>query len=67
LVAITATSNVDARFLISPTVDRTASDHRYASVFASLTCSPVTAGVGFTIYATSIEQLTGTFNVSYHY
>lgn len=45
--------------------DHTASDHRYFPVFASLTCGTPAAGVGFNIYARSIEKLTGTWTVRY--
>lgn len=43
------------------TADHTASDHRYFSALAGLSCGTPTAGVGFTIYARSTEKLSGTF------
>jgi len=45
------------------TADHTASDHKYAPVFISLTCGAATNGVGFTIYGRSLEKLTGLFKV----
>jgi hypothetical protein len=45
------------------TVDHTANDHRYFSILAGLSCGTPTAATGFTIYARSIEKLTGTFKV----
>jgi hypothetical protein len=45
------------------TTDHTADDHRYAAVLMGLTCGTPTNGVGFTIYARSIEKLTGAFKV----
>jgi len=45
------------------TIDHTANDHRYLSTLAHFTCGTPVEGVGFTIYATSIHKLTGTFKV----
>jgi hypothetical protein len=45
------------------TTDHDANDHRYASILMGLTCGTPTDGVGFTIYARSLEKLTGAFKV----
>lgn len=44
-------------------VDHTANDHKYFSEFATVTSGSLVAGVGFTIYATSIHKLSGKFTV----
>ena len=62
---ILSTSNCHAEFEADTTSDHTISDHNYASLLCSVTCSEPTAGVGFTIYATSLEKLSGTFNLVY--
>ena len=62
---ILGTSNVMAMFEADVTSDHTISDHNYASLISSVTCSEPTAGVGFTIYVTCLEQLSGTFNLVY--
>ena len=41
----------------------TAKDHRYFASFTGLTCGTPVAATGFTIYATSPQKLTGTFQV----
>ncbi len=41
----------------------TINDHKYASSMIGLTCAITGAGIGFTIYATSIHKLSGVFNV----
>lgn len=46
-------------------VDHTANDHRYFPAFASLTCGTPTAGVGFTIYARSLQKLTGAWTIRF--
>lgn len=43
--------------------NHTANDHRYFAALAGLTCGTPTAGVGFTIYATSQHKLSGQFTV----
>lgn len=66
LSAISATSKADAFVMADDTsASHTASDHRYFESFASLSCGTPTAGVGFTIYARSLEKLTGTWTVRY--
>lgn len=62
--SILATSKADAFVMADDaTVDHTASDHRYFDALAGLTCGTPTAGVGFTIYATSTQKLEGTYQV----
>lgn len=64
--AISATSKADAFVMADDTsLSHTASDHKYFETFASLTCGTPTAGTGFTIYARSLEKLTGTWTVRY--
>jgi hypothetical protein len=66
LSTISATSKADAFVMADDTsTSHTASDHRYFESFASLSCGTPTAGVGFTIYARSIEKLTGTWTIRY--
>jgi hypothetical protein len=66
LTAISATSKADAFVMADDTsASHTASDHRYFESFASLSCGTPTAGTGFTIYARSLEKLTGTWTLRY--
>lgn len=61
---ISGTSKAEAWIMADDsTSDHTASDHRYAELFMSLTCGTPTAGTGFTIYARAIDKLTGSFAV----
>ena len=63
---ITATSKAEAFVMGDDTsADHTANDHRYVVCWLGLTCGTPSAGVGFTIYGRSIEQLVGTFTVRY--
>lgn len=62
--AITGSASVEAWLMADDTTaSHTASDHRYAAALMGLTCGTPTAGQGFTIYARSIEKLTGAFKV----
>jgi hypothetical protein len=66
LGTISATSKVEAWVMADDTsTNHTANDHKYFECFASLTCGTPTAATGFTIYARSIEKLTGTWTVRY--
>ena len=66
ITGISATSKADAFVMADDTsASHTASDHRYFESFASLSCGTPTAGTGFTIYARSIEKLTGTWTLRY--
>ena len=61
---ISATSKAEAWIMgDDSTGDHTANDHRYAPALMGLTCGTATAGVGFTIYARSLEKLQGTWAV----
>jgi hypothetical protein len=63
---ITADSKVESWVMGDDiSTDHTASDHRYFPVFASLTCGTPSDGVGFTIYARSLQKLTGTWTVRF--
>ena len=58
--AIGAGSKCDAFVMADDTsTDHTALDHRYFERFASLSCGNATAGVGFTVYATSEHKMQG--------
>ncbi len=61
---ILSTSSVEA-FIMGDdsTSQHTANDHKYLTALIGLSCSSPTAGVGFTIYARSLEKLQGTFKV----
>jgi hypothetical protein len=62
--AISATSKAEAFVMADDTTaDHSASDHRYFSALAGITCGTPVAATGFTIYARSIHDLTGTFQV----
>ena len=66
LSTISGTSKCDAFIMADDTTaSHSASDHRYLACLAGFTCSTPTAGVGFTIYATSMTKLRGTFQVRY--
>ena len=61
---ISPTSKCDAFIMADDTTgDHTASDHRYLAALAGFTCGTPTAGTGFTIYATSTQKLTGTYQL----
>lgn len=61
---ITAGSKVEAFIMADDTTaDHTANDHKYFAMFVGLSCGTPTDATGFTIYARSLEKLTGTFKV----
>lgn len=61
---ISATSKAEAFVMADDTSSsHTASDHRYFGQFCSLTCGTPTVATGFTIYARSVETLTGTWTL----
>jgi len=62
---VLSTSKAFAEFEYDSTVDHTPSDHMYAAMLCSVICSDCTAGVGFTIYITCMEKLSGTFKIIY--
>lgn len=62
--SISATSKADAYVMGDDTTpDHDASDHRFFDAVCGLTCGTPGAGEGFTIYATSLQPLEGTFQV----
>lgn len=62
--SIVSTSNLEAYIMASDTTsDHTASDHQYLGLFAKLTCGSIVTATGFTIYARSIQKLSGSFIV----
>lgn len=64
LTTISATSKVESFFMGSDTSGtHTANDHQWADVFIDLTCGTPTAGVGFTIFGTAMQKMSGTFQV----
>ena len=66
ITGISNTSKADAFVMADDTsTSHTASDHKYFESFASLSCGTPTTGVGFTIYARSLEKLTGTWTLRY--
>ena len=63
---ITAGAKCEAFLMADDTAGtHTASDHRYVGLWLALTCGTPSAGVGFTIYGRSSEQLEGQFSVRY--
>lgn len=64
--SILATSKADAFIMADDTTaDHTAADHRWFAALAALTCGTPTASTGFTIYATSLNPLVGTFKLRF--
>ena len=64
--SISATSKAEAYIMGGDTTsDHTAVDHRYAALLIGLTCGTPTAATGFTIYATCLDKMQGTFTVRY--
>jgi hypothetical protein len=62
---IGGSARAEAFLMRSTSADHTANDHAYAAALMGLTCGDVTAATGFTIYARSVEKLTGQFTVQY--
>ena len=63
---ITADGKVEAFIMADDTsADHDASDHRYVGLWLNLTCGTPSAGVGFTIYGRSSEQLEGEYAVRF--
>jgi hypothetical protein len=62
--SILATSKCDSWVMADDsTASHSAGDHRFFAALTGLTCGTPTTATGFTIYATSIHDLTGTFQV----
>jgi hypothetical protein len=47
--------------------NRTASDHRYFQLFGHVNFGTIVPGVGFTIYGTASDQLTGQYTVTWQW
>lgn len=63
---ISATSKAEAYIMgDDTTANHTAQDHRYAAALIGLSCGTPIAGIGFTIYARSLEKLQGKFSVRF--
>lgn len=58
---IQSSSTVQAFLMTDATGDHTASDHQYTASLISLTCGTIVPGVGFTINATCLDNMQGTF------
>lgn len=64
--AISSTSVAEAWIMADDTTaDHTAGDHRLMNSMVGLTCGTPTTGVGFTIYASTIHRLIGTYKVHF--
>jgi hypothetical protein len=61
--AILSTSAAEAWIMRENSTNHTANDQAYIAAFTSITCGVPTDGVGFTIYGTSTEKLTGKVRV----
>ena len=61
--AILSTSSAEAWIMREPSTNHTANDQAYIASFTSITCGVPTDGIGFTIYGTSLEKLTGKVKV----
>jgi len=61
--AILSTSAAEAWIMREDSTNHTANDQAYIAVFTSITCGVPTDGVGFTIYGTSTEKITGKVKV----
>ena len=57
--AILSTNACEAWIMREASTNHTANDQAYIATFTSITCGVPTDGVGFTIYGTSLEKLTG--------
>ena len=75
LTTISSTSSAEAFIMGSDTTSqgvsspfspgRSANDHRWFNCLAKLTCGTPTTATGFRIYMTSLEKLSGRFNIHY--
>lgn len=62
---IAGASLCDAWIRAEATSDHTLVDHTWAPSFVEVTCGVPTNGVGFRVYATCTEKITGTFNLDW--
>lgn len=66
LTGISATSKPRADVSLSGTAGtHSVNDHKYLANFAGITCSVPTAGVGFTIYVTSMHKFQGQYRLDW--
>jgi hypothetical protein len=66
LTAILSTSNVTAWVPgDGVTANHTAADHKYLAMLLGISVGDPTAATGFTIYARSLEKITGLVTVNY--
>jgi hypothetical protein len=61
--SITSSNAVEAWIMREPSTNHTANDQAYLALFTAISCGVPTDGVGFTIYGTSTEKLTGKVKV----
>ena len=61
--SILSTNACEAWIMREASTNHTANDQAYMDIFTSITCGVPTDGVGFTIYGTSTEKLTGKLKV----
>lgn len=61
--AILSGSRVEAYFMAETTADHTVNDHVYGNSLIELTCGAIVAGTSFTIFATCLDLMQGTFTV----
>ena len=63
---ISATSKVEIYFMgTDSTLSHNTYEHSIAQLYMSVSCIAITAGVGFTVQAASMQRLTGTFKARY--
>jgi len=63
--SIASTQAAEAFIMYEPSTDYTDADQGYLATLISLTCTPPTTGVGFTIYARSLEKIKGKVKIRY--
>lgn len=61
--SILSNSVAEAYIMSEASANRTANDHRYVGLYITLTCGDVVAGTGFTIYARSLDKMTGQYSI----
>lgn len=64
---ILSTSIPAAEIAAVPTSDHDIGDHLFAALNVSLACGAPMAGVGFIIYASSLELINGTYTLNYRW
>lgn len=61
--SILSTNAAEAWIMAEASSEHTLNDHTYAATLMGVSCGVPTNSVGFTIYARSIEKLTGKFKL----